>query len=614
MKKIIYTIILILILIFALSLVLKRDTGVDNVVENNLEPLNIVKINEIKKENVTLNSVDYIKTKADIGKFGGSFISSTIGEGPKTFNPFNVNDATSSSITSMMYDGLLATNPYTGQFEPRLAKDFEISKDGKKYTLNLRKGIKWSDGREITSEDVYFTYKTIIFGGFGNTSTRDMLYIDGKLPEVKVCGKYCVEFETTKPFYPFLMNLTTSIAPKHVFEPATKKGKEYFNSFYSTAIKPNKMVTSGSFRLKEYVPAQRVVFEKNKNYYILNKNNEKLPYLDEYVVQIVGDINNETLKFEAGEIDILNLQGSLVGRYRILEKNSDFKLYNLGPTSTTTFLMFNMNNRKGEKGKYYVHPTKQKWFQSLNFRTAVDWAIDRDSIVMNILSGIGAPLFLPEGPSSIYLNKNLTKGHKRDLAYSKKLLKQDGFYWDKSGILFDKNGNRVEFELLTNVGNTQREAVGVSIKEDLEALGIKVNFKPIEFNTFVNRLTNSYEWEAGLIALTGNPLDPYSGNNVWTSFGTLHMFNQRNENDKTEPKILPFEKELDEIFLTAPLTMVFENRKKLYDKYQEIIYKEKPLIYLYSPTVITAVRKKFGNINPTPLGGAIYNLEEIYIK
>ena len=81
-----------------------------------------------------------------------------------------------------------------------------------------------------------------------------------------------------------------------------------------------------------------------------------------------------------------------------------------------------------------------------------------------------------------------------------------------------------------------------------------------------------------------------------------------------EPKILPFEKELDEIFLNAPLTMNFNERKKLYDKYQEIIYEEKPLIYLYSPTVITAIRKKFGNINPTPLGGAIYNLEEIYIK
>ena len=60
--------------------------------------------------------------------------------------------------------------------------------------------------------------------------------------------------------------------------------------------------------------------------------------------------------------------------------------------------------------------------------------------------------------------------------------------------------------------------------------------------------------------------------------------------------------------------MDFKTRKKMYDKYQEIMYREKPLIYLYSPTIITAIRNKFGNIAPTPLGGAIYNLEEIYAK
>ena len=74
--------------------------------------------------------------------------------------------------------------------------------------------------------------------------------------------------------------LPTPIAPKHVFEPAVKKGKDYFYTFLSTNDDPKTFVTSGAFRLKEYVPAQRVVFERNPDYYIINKNNEKLPYLD----------------------------------------------------------------------------------------------------------------------------------------------------------------------------------------------------------------------------------------------------------------------------------------------------------------------------------------------
>ena len=269
---------------------------------------------------------------------GEKILSVQIGPDPETIDPA-LNSASDGGNMILHAFECLLTVDESGALAPGQAESWEVSEDGLVWTFHLREGLKWSDGKEITADDVYFTYNTIIFGGFGNTSTRDMLYIDGKLPTVQKCGKYCVEFTTSKPFYPFLMNLTTPIAPKHIFEVATKAGVESFNSFYSTATNPKKFVTSGAFRIKEYIPAQRVVFEKNKNYYIINKNNEKLPYLDEYVIQIVGDINNETLKFEAGEIDILNLQGSLVGRYRILEKNSDFALYNTGPTSNTTFLM-----------------------------------------------------------------------------------------------------------------------------------------------------------------------------------------------------------------------------------------------------------------------------------
>ncbi len=151
----------------------------------------------------------------------------------------------------------------------------------------------------------------------------------------------------------------------------------------------------------------------------------------------------------------------------------------------------NLNNRKNSKGKYYVDPIKQKWFQDLNFRTAVDYAIDRKNTVFNIANGIGAPLFTPESLNSIFLNKEL-KPYNKNLNKSKELLKKSGFYTDKKGKLFDKDGNRVEFDLYTNAGNTEREAIGVMVKQDLEDLGMKVNFKPIEFNSLVNKLVSTY--------------------------------------------------------------------------------------------------------------------------
>ena len=560
------------------------------------------------QKNITIADVDYLQSQAGIGIYGGSLVASTIGEGPKTFNPFNTKDNISAMMSEIMYDGLLTTHPVTGQPIPKLAKSFSVN--GNDYIIHLRHGIKWSDGKPITADDVVFTWQNIIFDGFGNTSTRDSIIIDGKLPTVKKIDDYTVEFKTPQPFAPFIRMLSTSIAPKHIFEPAVKKGKEYFETFLSTNIDPKILVTSGAFKLKEYVPAQRVVFERNPNYYMINKNNQKLPYLDKLVYLIVGDINNEVLKFEGGELDTIGLQGANVARFKELEKHSNFKVYNLGPDTGTMFVSFNLNNRKDKNGKYFVDLKKQRWFQDKNFRQSVDYAIDRKNMVLNIANGLAAPLYTAESLNSIYLNKNL-KPYDRNIEKSKDLLKKSGYWWDKKGHLMDKFGNHVEFNLFTNAGNTEREAIGVMVKQDLEDLGMKINFKPIEFNSLVNKLVNTSDWDIVIMGLTGSPLEPNGGKNVWMSNGTLHMFNQRPAG-YTKDDRYPWEKELDYLYTQGALATTFEARKKFYDEYQKIVYEEKPFVYIYSPLRITAIRTKFKNVFPTSLGGVTYNIEEIY--
>lgn len=562
--------------------------------------------------NTTINGIDYLQSQAPVGQFGGELVSSTIGEGPKTFNPFNSKDNISALMSGIMYDGLLTTDPISGQPIPKLAKSYTISPNGKDYTINLRHGVKWSDGKPITADDVVFTWKDIIFAGLGDTSARDSLVIDGQLPTIRKIDDYTVIFSTPKPFAPFIRMLSTPIAPKHIFMPAVKNGPEYFDTFLSTNTKPHDFVTSGAFKLKEYVPAQRVVYERNPNYYEINKDGKKLPYLDKVIYLIVGDLNNEVLKFEAKELDVISLQGSKVARYKSLEPHSDFKLYNLGPNTGTMYLSMNLNNRKNDKGQFYVNPIKQKWFQDLNFRTAVDYAVDRKNMVFNIANGIGAPLYTAESLNSIYLNKRL-KPYDKNINKSKELLKKSGFYTDKKGRLFDKAGNRVEFDLYTNAGNTEREAIGVMVKQDLEDLGMKVNFKPIEFNSLVNKLVSTFDWDMVIMGLTGSPLEPNGGKNVWLSDGRLHMFNQRTPQEG-KTNILPWEKELDYLYTQGALATKFEDRKKYYDKYQEIVYREKPFIYIYSPVIIVAVRNKFKNIYPSSLSGITHNIEEIYIE
>jgi peptide/nickel transport system substrate-binding protein len=200
----------------------------------------------------------------------------------------------------------------------------------------------------------------------------------------------------------------------------------------------------------------------------------------------VGDLNNLQLQFEQGSLDTYNVSGNFVSRVRNLTKPA-FKLYNQGPTAGTHFMALNLNNRKNAQGKSIVDPIKSKWFNDVNFRQAINHTINRNDIVANILKGVGAPLFTSEGLSSIFLDKKLAGGFPADPAYAKELLKKSGFTWNTQGHLLDKDGHPVEFTLLTNSGNTEREAVGVNIKQDLEALGMKVNFKPIEFNVLVGK-------------------------------------------------------------------------------------------------------------------------------
>lgn len=569
-------------------------------------------------QTVIIDGREYLQARGDIGKHGGTFYNASFGQGPKTFNPWVSKDATSSELARLMFDSLFSTDAFTGDISPKMAKSYEVSKDQTEYIVHLRKGKQWSDGVPITAADVEFTWNEIIKEGLGNASARDNLLVDGQFPTIQVIDDYTVKFKTIKPFAPFLRSMGgIEIAPKHILKPVLDKGRKAFDSFWTPEYPPESFVTSGMFRLYKYYTGQRVEFTRNPNYYMVDKAGKKLPYIDKYVYYFVSDSNNLLLKFQAGEIDIVNVPGKNVAhmKYDESKPGADFKIYNLGPTTSTTFLAFNLNNRKNpETNDYYVEPMKQRWFGNFYFRKAIDWGIDREGIITNVVQGMGDPLYTAESLPSIYLNEELASGHRRDIEKAKAFLKKGGFMF-KNDNLYDDKGNRVEFSLLTNAGNDDRENIGVIIKEDLEKLGMKVNFKAIEFNALVGKITQSTNWDAIIIGLTGNPLEPHSGRNVWNSDGELHIFNQRlGKAQETKEKLYPFEKELDVLFEKGAQTLEKAKRKKIYDQYQQVVYDNLPVIYLYSPLQVVAVRNRLKNIHPTLLGGIQHNLEEIYIE
>ncbi|MGE0201176.1 MAG: ABC transporter substrate-binding protein [Candidatus Melainabacteria bacterium] len=568
-------------------------------------------------QTVEIDGEELMVARGEVGQFGGTFIENQIGDGPRTFNGWAAKDATSSMLADMMLSGLVQTDAYTGDVIPLLAKSVTLADDKMTYRVVLRKGLKWSDGKPLTADDVVFTWRDIIAKGLGNASSRDVNLIDGQFPEVTKVDDLTVTFKTAKPFAPFMRNLSAAIAPRHLLAGVVAQGNNAFSAFWGTSDAtnhPGQFISSNMWLLERYEPGQRAVFKRNPHFYMVDQNRQRLPYLDKYVINFVGDMNNQQLQFEQGKSDVYSVPGKNLTLARQLKKPA-FNLYNLGPATGTTFLTFNLNTRQNPAThKPLVNPVRSAWFTNLKFRQAVDYAINREDMVVNILKGVGAPLFTAESLASIFLNKQLAAGHPQNLDKARALLKEGGFTWNKAGQLLDAQGNKVEFSLYTNTGNDEREATGVNIVDDLAKVGITVNFKPMDFNVLIGKIDDG-GWEAIILGLTGGPLEPHGGANVWKSDGSLHMFNQRVISPDHPVDLsdrLPWEKEIDDLFDEGIRHFDFKERRKIYDRVQEIAYEQLPFIYLYSPLSIQAVRKRIQNYDPTPLG-SFHNMEEIWI-
>jgi peptide/nickel transport system substrate-binding protein len=588
-------------------------------------PLVLAKTHTNQPVNYTtrhIKGVDYRISPYPIGRYGGVLVRSSMGDGPKTFNNWASYDATSGTLSGLMLAGLVETDPHTGQVIPSLAKSWQLHPDRCTYTVQLRRGLQWSDGHPLTAEDVLFTWNTIIAQGLGNPSNRDSVTVDGKMPTVTALDAHTIQFKTPRPFAPFLAFLSQPIAPAHILGPRLKKeGNKAFSQFWNVqeaVDHPEKLVSCGMWRLTRYEPGEKLTYAPNPYYWVLNTQNQRLPYIQQLVVRLVKDQNAQALQFEQGNIDDHAIAGRDLTHVRQLRRPT-FTLYNLGPNTSTTFLAFNQAIRHTKEGKPVVDPIKTHWFRTQVFRQAVSCAVDRENIVRMVLKGIGAPLFTAESLSSVFVHPQLAKGHPRNLNKARALLKQAGFTWQADGQLLDEFGHPVRFTLMTNTGNDEREAVGVSLKQDLAELGITIDFKPIEFNILVGKLQGTGEWDAIVLSLTGNPLEPHSGANVWRSNGGLHLFNQRenvgeNAGNTLPTDRLPWEVTLDQLLDTGASTLEIDSRKQVYYAMQQLLFDQQPLVYLYSGLSVVAVRDRVQNLDPTPLSGHLHNMESLWIR
>jgi peptide/nickel transport system substrate-binding protein len=262
---------------------------------------------------------------------------------------------------------------------------------------------------------------------------------------------------------------------------------------------------------------------------------------------------------------------------------------NAGPSLDAEFFWFNQN-----AGAPFS-PQKKRWFQSRLFRRAISAAVNRDDIIRLVYHGYAYPAVGPVSGANLFWFNSRLHPQKYDQQLALKLLQDDGFRFD-GRTLRDRDGNAVEFSLITNAGSRTRTQIGTMLQQDLKKIGIQLNFTPVEFQSLIERITQNQQYETCLLGLVGVEVDPNSQMNVWVSSGTHHPWNPREARAAT-----PWEAEIDQLMQTQHATIEASPRKKAFDRVQEIIWEQAPIVYLVHPDVLVAVSPAVHNAAPSAL-------------
>ncbi|HKT45907.1 MAG TPA: ABC transporter substrate-binding protein [Candidatus Acidoferrales bacterium] len=525
---------------------------------------------------------------------------------PKTLNPVLSVDATSREVIGAMQADLIHINRETQQSEPALATSWTIAPDGKRYILHLRRGVKFSDGAPFDADDVVFSFQLYLDEKL-NSPQRDLLLFDDKPFTVAKIDRYTVQFDLPRP-YGAGVRLFDGLAmmPRHLLEQPYRDGK--LAQMWPVNAAANTLAGLGPFRLKEYVPGQRLVLERNPNYWKTDAKGARLPYLSQLSFSFISNEDAQVIGLQRGEADML--ERLRADDFSVLQRDAQNRvcLRDLGPGLESIFLFFNLNHLDAAKQPDLV--PKQEWFRELRFRQAVSLAMDRKGMARLVYGGRATPIWGSTTPGNkLWLNSSVPHPE-RSIEQARNLLQSSGFRWDPQGQLFDPHSRPVSFTILVSSSNAQRSKLATLAVDDLKQLGMDVQVVPMEFRALVDRVLNTKNYEAVLMNIVNGDADPTPEMNLWLSSGEMHVWDLGESQPAT-----PWESEIDRLMRQQLTATSFEARKKAYDRVQELVSQNLPLIFLLSPNILVAARPVVGNFRPAilePYGS--WNADQLYLR
>ncbi|MDA8086193.1 MAG: peptide-binding protein [Nitrospiraceae bacterium] len=467
--------------------------------------------------------------------------------------PLFAGDSASADISGLIFNGLTKYDKNV-KITGDLAKSWEIKKGGLEIIFHLRKGVKWQDGKDFTSADVLFTYKTVTDPKVPTPYSSNY----GPVDKVEAPDPYTVKVYYKKPFAPALESWGMGIIPKHILE-GKDVSAEQFNRH---------PIGTGPYRLKQWITGQRIELEAFDGYF------EGKPGIKRYIMRIIPDMSTMFLELKFGGIDYMDVSPA---QYKLVVSRSAFfrKFFNRFqyPSFGFTYVGWNLLDPR---------------FSDVRIRRALSHAIDKASIIKGALMGYGTPCTGPFLPGSWAYNPDVPDPS-YDPARSLELFREAGWTL-KKGVL-QKDGKPFRFTILTNQGNTERLLAAEIIKEDLRKAGVIANIKVLEWQALLHDFIDKKRFEAVILgwSLSRDP-DLYE------------IFDSSQTKDGGFNFVSFKDQEADRLIEEGRTTFDLKKRKQIYHKLHYLLAQEQPYTFLYVPDALEVLNKKFHGVREAPLG------------
>jgi peptide/nickel transport system substrate-binding protein len=422
--------------------------------------------------------------------------------------------------------------------------------------------VTYPDGSPFNSDDVVQTFQKLLDPAL-HSPIADTFKTDQGVVKVRAEGKFTVvaEFPAPTGGIERMFDQVAIVSAKAAQRPAPGLG---------------------AFLIAERKPGAAILLRRNPVYWKRDTNQSPLPHIDSIRLDIEQNRDLELLRFRRGEVQLIDkLTPDL---YERLAADAPGTAVDAGPTLESEFVWFN------QAPQAPLPEAKKEWFRSTAFRRAVSKAIQRADLCRVVYRGHATPAAGPVSPANKLWFKDGMSPEAFDPAAALKLLESDGFRM-QAGTLRDRNGNAVEFSVITNAGNKSRERMAAMIQQDLAKVGMRVNIVTLDFPSLIERMTRTLNYEACLLGLVNVDPDPSELMSVLLSSASNHPWNPSEKTPATA-----WEAEIDRLMLAQAATADYKARRKSFDRVQDILREQAPVIYLLHPNALSAVSPQLAGV------------------